>query len=280
MKSVQVPLCCKREAWEVLAREVRTVETPESLVRMAVALSLRHCPTADVDEVVATLMAMATEVRRRVRGTQQQAMVAHLHEYLFEELGYRGEATGEIFTAADGFLPEVMRRRRGSPILLSLVYVSVARWAGLNAWGIGLPGRFLAAIECGGVRTLVDPYEGGRMLTDDEARQMVEAHFGEEIEFTPDMLEPVNHRLWLTRMMQNLLKTFGAAGQYSEVGAMLEMEMILWPRQNQLQRDLALVLARLGRSEQAIEWLDSYLKSNPQDPQREDLEQLRVALKA
>jgi regulator of sirC expression with transglutaminase-like and TPR domain len=60
----------------------------------------------------------------------------------------------------------------------------------------------------------------------------------------------------------------------------LEMEMLLWPEQNQLQRDLGLVLARCGKTGPASQMLDSYLRSNPDDPQREDLEQLKNVLLA
>jgi regulator of sirC expression with transglutaminase-like and TPR domain len=56
------------------------------------------------------------------------------------------------------------------------------------------------------------------------------------------------------------------------------MEMLLWPEQNQLQRDLGLVLARCGMTEPASKWLDTYLRNNPDDPQRDDLEQLRNVL--
>jgi hypothetical protein len=74
------------------------------------------------------------------------------------------------------------------------------------------------------------------------------------------------------------LRTFGAAGHYADVAAVLEMEMILWPAQDHLQRDLALVLARIGLSKPASVWLDNYLKNNPDDPQKPDLQQLLEVL--
>ena len=81
-------------------------------------------------------------------------------------------------------------------------------------------------------------------------------------------------------MLQNLLHVFGGAGQYQNVGAMLEMEMLLWPDQTHLQRDLALVLARLDHAEPAMAWLDHYLKTNPDDPQKQDLARLLDVLSA
>jgi regulator of sirC expression with transglutaminase-like and TPR domain len=68
--------------------------------------------------------------------------------------------------------------------------------------------------------------------------------------------------------------------QYADVAAVLEMEMLLWPKQGHLQRDLALVLARIGMARPASMWLDSYLRNNPDDPQKTDLKQLLDVLSA
>ena len=101
---------------------------------------------------------------------------------------------------------------------------------------------------------------------------------GPETPWSEEYLKPVSNRHWLTRMLQNLLNVFGARSQYANVAAILEMEMLLWPDQSQLQRDLGLVLARCGMPRQASRWLETYLRNNPDDPQREDLEQLRDVL--
>lgn len=279
VKCKVVPLCCQKKAFEAMAAEVATIETPESLVRGAAAVAMHHYPQTDTAECVETLRQMAREVMNRVKGTQPQAILAHLHDYLFDELGFTGEQE-DYYHPGNSSIAQVLRARRGLPILLSLVYVTVARWAGLNAWGVGLPGHFIAAVDCQGSRLLVDPFNGGRLLSEDDCAAKLRELYGPETEFTSDLLEPVSHRMWLTRVMQNLLRTFGSAGQYADVGAMLELEMLLWPRQDHLQRDLALVLARLGMSKPAGEWLNSYLRSNPDDPQRGDLEQLLSALTA
>lgn len=271
------PICSHRKAFDILSRVTTSLETPESLIRGAVAISLHQYPQGDADEAVDTLRQLGQEVRKRVRGTQPQALLAHLHDYLFDELGFKGEQE-DYYHPGNSYLPHVLRSRRGLPILLSLVYVSVARLAGLNAWGVGLPGHFIAGVDCGDTKILIDPFAGGRVLTVDNAAEKMKDLYGPEAEFTAELLEPVTHRMWLTRMMQNLLRTFGSAGQYADVGAMLELEMLLWPRQNHLQRDLALVLARLGMAKPAGEWLNIYLRNNPDDPQKSDLEQLLSAL--
>lgn len=282
-----MPLCCQKKAFDALAREAHTIESPEGLVRSAVAISMHQYPQGDAVECLATLRQMAAEVRRRVRGPQPQALLAHLHDYLFDELGFRGESE-DYHHPGNSSLPQVLRSRRGLPIVLSIIYVSVARWAGLHAYGVGLPGHFIAGVELNAPAgpdadrspIYVDPFNSGRLLSVDDCADKLRELYGPEAEFGTELLEPVSHRIWLTRLMQNLLRTFGSAGQYADVGAMLELEMLLWPRQDHLQRDLALVLARLGMSKPASHWLNQYLRNNPDDPQRGDLEQLLTALMA
>jgi regulator of sirC expression with transglutaminase-like and TPR domain len=112
------------------------------------------------------------------------------------------------------------------------------------------------------------------------AQNMMRERFGPEVEWSDDMLQPVSNLHWLTRMLQNLLHVFGAQRHYADLAAMLELEMLLWPNQTHLQRDLALVLARIGLSQPASAWLDHYLRGNPDDPQKTDLEQLLEVLSA
>jgi len=118
------------------------------------------------------------------------------------------------------------------------------------------------------------------MLTTDEAHDRLREVLGPDVEWSEELLQPVSNKHWLTRILQNLLNTFGSAGMYADVAAMLEMEMILWPDQDRLQRDLALVLARIGMAEPASAWLQHYLKNNPDDPQKTDLRQLLQVLSA
>jgi regulator of sirC expression with transglutaminase-like and TPR domain len=124
----------------------------------------------------------------------------------------------------------------------------------------------------------VDAFAGGRILTADEAHERLREMFGAEAEWSEEMLRPASNRHWLTRMLQNLLNVFGSANHFADVAAVLEMEMLLWPQHHHLKRDLGLVLARCGLSRPASIWLDRYLKSNPDDPQRSQLKELLQVL--
>jgi len=272
------PLCCNRAAFDLLSRQVPVINSSDALLEGAIAIAMHQMENVDAAVVDKTIQSYADSVRSRVRGPQPQALLAHLHEFLFDELGFTGNGE-DYYNTVNSYVPAVIQTRRGLPIILSLIYKLVAERVGLRCWGVGLPGHFIVGVDVDGTNMLVDPFNGGRVLSIDEAHQRMRETFGPEIEWSDELIQPISNLHWLTRVLQNLLHIFGASGHYADVAAMLEMEMVLWPKQTHLQRDLALVLARIGLSQPASIWLDRYLKSNPDDPQKQDLEQLREVLK-
>lgn len=275
----RLPLCCSHEAFELLAGQVSTINSPDALLHSACAIAMHQNPDLDATSVDGTLQKYADTIRSRVRGSQPQALLAHMHEFLFEEENFAGN-TLDYYNPANSYLPTVLQTKLGLPITLSMVYRMIAQRLGFRSWGVGLPGHFLAGIEVEGRPMLVDAFAGGKVMTPSEAHDRMKEIFGPDVEWSDDLLQPASNRHWLTRMLQNLLNIFGSASQYSDVAAMLEMEILLWPEQTRLQRDLALVLARIGLSQPASAWLERYLESNPDDPQCDDLKQLLEVLTA
>jgi len=273
-QSAALPQCCSPEAFRLLARQVQSLDSPDALVQGAIAIAMSQMRDVDAAALDAQLQKYADTIRKRVRGPQTQAVIAHLHDVLFEEEGFAGN-TEDYYNTANSYLPAVLATKRGLPITLSLIYKVVAERLGLRTWGVGLPGHFLVALEePPQTLLLVDPFAKGRILTREEAHARIQELFGPEVPWTEDLLRPATNRHWLTRILQNLLHIFGTNNRYSDVAAVLEMEMLLWPNQDHLQRDLSLVLARIGLSRPASLWLDAYLRNNPDDPQKSDLKQL------
>jgi len=275
-----LPQCCRNPAFKLLSRQAQSINSPQALLMGAIAISMQQLDEVNPAGVQTTLDRYAQMVRARVRGSQPQALLAHLHDVLFEEEGFAGN-TEDYYNPSNSYLPAVLSTKRGLPITLSLVYKCVADRLGLRTWGVGLPGHFLIGLGGeGDTPMLIDPFAGGRLLTIDDARDRMRELLGEEAEWSDELLQPASNRHWLTRILQNLLHVFGSANQYAEMAAILEMEMLLWPGQDHLQRDLALVLARIGLARPASVWLNEYLKNNPNDPQQSDLKQLLEVLSA
>jgi regulator of sirC expression with transglutaminase-like and TPR domain len=277
-----VPLCCSSAAFKLLATQLPALNSSKALLQGAVAIARHQLDGVTVKDTDRQIRHLADTVRSRVHGRQPQALLAHLHDVLFDEQGFTGNVD-DYYNPINSYLPAVLENKRGLPITLCLLYKLVADRLGIETWGVGLPGHFLIGMvggESGGSSLmLIDCFAHGRILNKDEAHEQLIRQFGPEVEWSDEILQPVTHRQWLTRMIQNLLNVFGSEDRYPDVGAMLEMEMLLWPEQSHLQRDLGLVLARCGLSKPACVWLDRYLQSNPDDPQMSELMQLRDVLK-
>ncbi len=268
-----LPVCCTNSAYETFKEHASRVETTEGLIKSSIAVAMHQMPEVKIADVTRELNGYAKIIKSRIHGTQQQAWIAHLHQYLFEEMSYVGNSE-DYYSPSNSYLPEVVSSRKGLPISLALVYKAVAEKLGLKVEGVGLPGHFIAALTTEQGPMYIDCFASGRMLTRDECKNRVESIFTDTVEWNEQMLQPVTHRMWLSRMIQNLLHIFTTNQQWSDVAAMLEFQMILWPKQVQLQRDIALVLARIDMPKPACMWLDEYLRSNPNDPERDELTSL------
>lgn len=280
MQPPAAPVCCLPAAHRLLARAVVDLRSPDALLAGAAAVALHGTGgKADPAGVASAIRKLTDSVRRRVHSPQPQAVLAHLHDELFDVCEFQG-ARDDYDDPRNSYVSAVLETKRGLPVLLGLVYKCVAAPLGLDVWGVGLPGHFLVGVKGGdgGSPILVDCFNGGQIVTAAEARERVVSQFDGEVDWTDTYLKPVTHRDWLTRVLQNLLNRFGNADNFTDVAAVIEMLMLLWPDRVHLQRDLGLILARCGKPRPARMWLGRYIAANPHDPQAGELEQLRDAL--
>src|SRR6266571_4016497 len=127
---------------EALTLLVRDPSADVDLAELALLLAREEYPAVDVEATLGELSALAHDVHPRLRGPLA-ARVATLGRYLFHELGFRGN-TQNYYDPRNSYFNEVLDRRLGLPITLSLVAMSVGERAGLSVVGVGLPGHFIA----------------------------------------------------------------------------------------------------------------------------------------
>src|SRR5947208_3143500 len=171
-----IPLCCASHAFNLMARQSTAIHSPDALLEGALAIAMHQMPDIDTGYVDRFLQSYADTVRSRVRGTQPQAVLAHLHEFLFDEQGFAGN-TDDYYNPANSYLPAVLKNKTGLPITLSLIYKVVAERIGLRCWGVGLPGHFLVGLDVDGAMMLVDPFDAGRALGVEEAHDRMRETF-------------------------------------------------------------------------------------------------------
>jgi regulator of sirC expression with transglutaminase-like and TPR domain len=158
----------------------------------------------DVHAVGRTLDAWANELKPRIAGKGPVAVATELRKFFHEEKLLRGNHQS-YYEPDNSFLDQVLVRRRGIPIALSVVYLLVGARAGLPLEGVGMPGHFLVRLR-GPRSVLLDPFHGGRVLTRADCILRLRT---EGYEFHPSHLDAVDHRRILVRMLGNLMHIHG-----------------------------------------------------------------------
>jgi regulator of sirC expression with transglutaminase-like and TPR domain len=227
---MQLPTYCRPTAFEQFRAELPLVDSAVGLFRAAFAISLHERPDAELTEAEATIERLTDTVRNRVRSTSSEALLAHLHDVLFDVYGLHGN-TEDYYNPANSYMGDVLRSHQGLPISLVLVYKSVAEPLGLTVYGINSPGHFLAEVQTAdqvaSKPMYVDPFFGGTLLTTDEVFARLSQATGQELIPSPALLSRANHRQWLARMLTNLQAAFTAAGQDRNALAMQELFLLL-----------------------------------------------------
>ncbi|WKK27442.1 transglutaminase-like domain-containing protein [Streptomyces olivoreticuli] len=149
------------------------------------------------------------------RGAAPGQWAAALADLLGERCGFRG-SPADYRRLESSLLGEVLQRRRGLPILLSVVWMEVARRAGAPVYGVALPGHFVIGFgEPYGSHVLADPFDGGRQLSEDEAGLLVAGATGAPLE--PSMFSPAEPLEIVLRVLNNIRAWAAARPERSEV---------------------------------------------------------------
>src|SRR5687767_11709781 len=114
----RLPICCSPEAYRLLQNQLPVINSPDALMQGAVAVAMHQLKSVDPGKVDNSLQNYVDAIRSRVRGSQPQALLAHMHEYLFEELKFSGN-TLDYYNTANSYLPAVLETKLGLPITLS-----------------------------------------------------------------------------------------------------------------------------------------------------------------
>lgn len=187
--------------------------------------------------------------------------LAGLRRYLFDELGFHGNEA-DYADPRNSFLNDVVARRVGIPITLSVLVMEVGRRVGVPFTGIGLPGHFLVRHEAV-PPLLLDPFGRGRSLTLEDCAGLVKRLYGDAIGFEPSLLATVSNRLILTRMLNNLRSVYQARSDAAGSSWVLRLRAAMPGTTPRELGELATAQAALGRYEEAAETLETLAAQLP-----------------
>jgi regulator of sirC expression with transglutaminase-like and TPR domain len=241
-----------------------------SLARAALVIARIEYPRLDPDPYLRRLDAMGEAARRRVEQETERAgdastltCIKALNAYLFEELAFVGNRE-KYEDPRNSCLNEVLERRTGIPITLSLVYLEVARRAGVPVDGVNFPGHFLVrcpeAASRGGSGLIIDPFHGGALLSEADCRLLLEEHVGSEVAFDTSLLVPATRSQILVRMLLNLKRIYVHMRSFPQALAVTELLLTINPSALSELRDRGLLAYHLNDVTGALRDLQTYLK--------------------
>jgi regulator of sirC expression with transglutaminase-like and TPR domain len=239
------------------------------VVEAALIVAAEEYTGLDVVRERRKLESIALEAgKRAARLSNPFARLDAVRAYLFDELSFRGNRE-QFDDPRNSYLNEVLARRAGIPLTLSLVFVEAARAAGFDAHGVALPGHFVVRAGFAGREILVDPFHDGRVITLEDCRDLVARSTGRSSLFRPDLVVPASPRTTLTRMLVNLKRIFLNREEYGRALSVVERLLLVAPEDPREIRDRGVLLAHLGRPGAAVADLESYLSVAPSAPDAE-----------
>src|SRR5882724_1849385 len=186
----------------------------------ALLLARIEFPGLDIAPHLRILDFYAAELDRRLRGGANFVLTAN--QYLFDELKLIGNKA-DYYDPANSCLNEVLARKTGIPITLSVVYMEVARRLEMPVFGIGLPGHFLLQYDDGLFSTYIDPFHGGQLLNAAECYELANS------EPNPAILSRVFKRHILARMILNLRGIYLRRGAHRKLVQILNLQLAAFP---------------------------------------------------
>jgi regulator of sirC expression with transglutaminase-like and TPR domain len=265
----------KKELLSALVDASNTTGT--ALAPAALVIARVENPHLDPDPYLARLDAMGDAARRVIErhasstgDMSPQSGVKALNEYLFDELGFTGNRE-KYEDPRNSCLNEVLERRTGIPLTLSIVYMEVARRAGLHMDGVNFPGHFLVRCpQAHSAHLVIDPFHAGALLSEHNCRLLLQKHVGSEVAFSRSLLAPATRDQILVRMLLNLKRIYVHMRSFPQARDVTELLLALTPSALSELRDRGLLAYQLNDVTGALKDLQAYLKlSSMSEPDKE-----------
>lgn len=265
---------------EAFARLVRG-SGPIDLLAASAAIATDAYPVAELDAARATVHEWGACLASRIAADFAPAhRLRLLNRYFFDELGFHGNRL-DYFDIDNNYLNRVVERRRGLPISLAAVYMTVGRAAGLRLEGVSFPRRFLVKLAQGDSTFVVDVFEGGATLSTEQLRRRLAQAHGEDAGPLAPYLRAATEREILARWLYNLKVLHERAENWPALLGVAHRLVALLPHSAQDRLDRAAVYERLECPRAAALDIEAVLLAQAGRPDagalRERLAQLRAS---
>jgi regulator of sirC expression with transglutaminase-like and TPR domain len=262
----------RREFTMLAARE------PIPLARGALLIAKDEYPDLELDKYLDQLAALSREAEAPVRGAESTVeKIQRLSEFLFDSKGFEGNRD-QYADPRNSFLNDVLERRLGIPISLSVLYIEVGRRLGLNLYGVSFPAHFLVKAVDDRGELIIDPFNEGAILDLDEIRARLQQIYRQPVDVHPEMLKPVGARHILARMLRNLKNIYGQGGDWQRALSALDRILMLEPHSLEELLERAVLYERMECFAAARDDFQSFLTQAPEHPAAETVREAIIRL--
>jgi regulator of sirC expression with transglutaminase-like and TPR domain len=241
---------------------------------LLIAIEEQRLEPSVLNRYMSILDKMGKAVSKRLIDDDDSDPLEVLIEFLSGEMDFIGNQE-DYYDPRNSFLTDVLDRRTGLPITLSIVYIEVGRRAGLEVEGVGLPGHFIIRVKNKGEEYLIDPFYG-KVINEEDCQERLDTIYSGHVKLVPEHLRAVTSREILIRLLNNLKSIYERLNLHTQTLAIIERILLLTPQSVSEHRDRGITLANLKRYHEAIFELQFYLQYASDRP---DAERVRSLIK-
>ena len=240
------------------------------LLPAALAIARVEYPALEAQPYIERIEAMGAKAAGRLSelSVHSSEAITAFNEYLYEEEGFVGNRA-RYEDPRNSFLNEVIDRRTGIPLTLAVIYLEVARRAGLTITGVNFPGHFLLRSVPGAVNQelIIDPFHGGALLSEVDCRQLLRNHLGDDAAFDASLLAPATRHDIIVRMLVNLKRLYVRMRSFPQARFVSTLLLSADPSATSELRDRGLLAYHLEDFSSALKDLEEYLRLSPNEEQ-------------
>jgi regulator of sirC expression with transglutaminase-like and TPR domain len=253
----------KSLARDRFCQEIQKPDNEINLAAAALYIAQEEYPHLDCAAYLQTLDKMAATLRDRLpENPYPMKIIRAINAYLFQDLGFKGNDR-DYYDPKNSFLNDVLDRRTGIPISLSLVYLELAQRIGFPMAGVGMPGHFLIRPILEDMAIFVDAFHQGEVMFEEDCRDRLQQLYGQPARLQPEHLIPIGPRPCVARMLNNLKVIYLHHQDALRALAAVDRILLLVPDAPLERRDRGLIHYRLGHLAIARQDLTAYLQQVP-----------------
>ena len=236
-----------------------------SLAEAALLIAGHGYPDLNVAAYLSRIEELAYMLRLRIDEDDSiPERISALNQFLFGELGFAANSD-DYYDPRNSFLNEVLERRTGIPITLSVIYMELGRKVGLPLQGVSFPGHFLVKCAVPEGAVVLDPYSGGISLGLPDLQKRLREVQGGEVSraIVAELLVSASNKDIIVRLLRNLKAIYLREHKLDKALPIMNWIIATMPEQTPELRDRGMIYQELECPRAALTDFETYLQLSP-----------------